>query len=1374
MNYKSLILKLLLIWFFFVRFATHSQNVKLDFEEFVIEDGLASVNCILKDRNGFMWFGGTHGLYRYDGFKFKIFTSHEGNLFSLSNNNVVCLFEDNDGYIWVGTRQGGINMFDPLNESFTNHNNNKTKTIFNTNYITSITQDTEGIIWFGTFGNGVYALNKKNNSVQKYSHYANNVNSVSNNDIFSIIPNGNKIWITSNAGVLDCYDKEKNMFYHYEYSSRKYHSTRTGQRLCFDYKNNLWIATEEEGLFKFNINSKTFIHFKHEKGEPSISSNIITDIKEGKPNELWLTTDGGGLNLLNTNTGEISVYKNNIYDKKSLTNNSSYCLFIDSNFNLWMGMGDGSVNKTTNSPFEVYQTSSLTPSNSLSFNVVVSLFMNNDILWIGTGGGGLDRLDIKTNTFINYKNDPNNDASLPSDIIMTVIEDTDGTIWSGNFKKGISFKNKETNDFFPPKFNISNAPSLEHNLVFDLVEDNNNTIWIATYDNGLYRYNKTTKKIKHFNALDNQTGLKSNKLLRLLIDSSGLLWIGSLNLGVFIYNLEDKKFYSIQEYLGLKNSLNIKAPIKDLFEDVFGNIWIATEGNGVYVLNVKNKSLDHYNTLSGLPSNSIYGVIQDNYNNYWFSTNKGIASLNTKNDKILIYNTFDGLPSNDFESGAIAKASDGKLFFGSKKGLVAFYPNQLNIKPEPINLKLTNFQIFNKDIRVNETMESYIPLDTSIVFINNIKLPYFLDNFSFEFATPGYPSPHNITYEYMLEGLDDRWITTASEHHFASYSNIPPGSYIFKVKATEENSIEMNNLVEKHINIIITPVWWQTKIAYIIYFLILTALLYFIYYSFKNRIHLKNELLIEKYKHEKDEELHQSKINFFTTISHELRTSLTLILTPLEELTKIKNTNNRVSNLVMTMNRNGHRLLSLVTQILDFRKMESSVTKLKVAKVDIKSFFDELCIPFYQYAKEKGIHFQLTVSNSCEKGWIDTSKLEIIIYNLLSNAFKFAKSKIDINVDLDEKDERLIIKIKDNGKGISSENISKIFQDFYQINSKENNSNVGSGIGLAITKNLTNIHYGEISVKSEEEEYTIFIVIIPITKKFYNDNEIIDSPIDINLPINNLEEKFAFSDINTSNALSDEKPILLVVEDNFEIRNLIKNHFSNNYKVITSTDGIQGCHKAFDTIPDIIISDIMMPEMNGLELCKKLKTDSRTSHIPIILLTARGSHTFQMEGLEYGADDYITKPFNLEILNVRVKNLIDSRKALRDIFRKEVLLKPKDVAINNVDEIFIEKIVQIIENHMSDSKFSVSKLASEIGMSHSVLYRKIMALSGQNVNEFIKTMKLTRAAQLISDSHYSINEISDMTGFSNPKYFSTCFKQKYNLTPTQYREKKNA
>ncbi len=1346
-----------------------SQNDKLLFEEFLIEDGLASVNCILKDKNGFMWFGGTHGLYRYDGYKFKAFTSNKNDTYSLSNNNITCLFEDPDGFLWVGTMQGGLNKYNPFNDSFSNYKNEKNNSIYSTNHITSIAEDQHHTLWVGTFGEGLYTLNKSTGIHKKFNQSIHNSNTISNDNIFSIAIEQEHVWITTNAGILDCFNINTQKFSHYKYNDADYHSTRTGQRICFDSYNNLWIGTEGNGVYKFNIHSKTFEHFKKEDGKSSINSNEITDIKEGNPGEIWITSYGG-LNLLNTKTNEVQVYKNDAFNKYSITNNVSYCLFIDNNTSLWMGMGDGTVNKTKHSSFELYQTSILKEPSSLSFNVVTSLFMSDNTLWIGTGGGGLDKLDLNTDSFFNFKENPKNNTSIPSNIVMNVIEDKNKNIWIGGFNRSIiGYKEENSNIFKEAEFNKANISNTINNLVFDLVEDDFNNIWIATYNEGLYKYNKTSKAFTNYKIED---GLISNNLLCLLYDSTGKLWIGSLKNGVQVFDTKNNKFLKPSE-AGINNDTKINYPIKAIFEDALKNIWLATEGGGAYQLNVFGKQFNRLNIDQGLPSNSIYGIIQDNASNIWFSTNKGIATFNPISKKILIYNTYDGLPTNDFESGAIAKSKDGKLFFGSKKGLIAFYPSLLNTQSAPINLMLTNFKLFNEDIETNEAIESYTPLDSSIVFTKNIKLPYFLNNFTFEFATPGYPAPHNIRYEYKLEGLDNRWITTPSEQHFANYSNISAGSYTFKVRATEENSVDTKHFSEKHIQILITPVWWQTNIAYLVYILILMSLIYFIFYSVKNRIRLKNALVIEKYKHEKDEELHQSKINFFTTISHELRTSLTLILGPLQELKKIKSTNNRTNNLVMTMNRNGQRLLSLVTQILDFRKMESGMVKLKVSVTNIKAFFDELCIPFYQYAQEKNIHFQLTVSNSCDQGWFDANKLEVILYNILSNAFKFTNSKVDINVDLDEKDEKLIIKIKDNGHGLSPEDISKIFKDFYQVNTENTKSITGTGIGLAITKNLVQIHYGEILVKSEPNQYTIFNVIIPITKSFYNTNEIVNASQEISLAEEILDEEVIL-ETDTPKSVKKHMPILLVVEDNFEIRDHIKNNFSDYYKVITTTNGIEGCQKAFEIIPDIIISDIMMPEMNGLELCKKIKLDSRTSHIPIILLTARGAHALKMEGFEYGADDYITKPFNIDVLNVRVMNLIENRRILRDIFRKEILLKPKDVAINNVDELFIEKVMKIIEENMSDPKFSVSLMASNIGMSHSVLYRKIMALTGQNINEFIKSVKLARASQLILDSDYSINEISDMTGFSNSKYFSTCFKKKYKVTPSSYKKAFNS
>ena len=1363
MDLKRLISTIYLLGNFVMPHISFSQDGSLKFEELVVADGLASVNCILKDREGFIWFGGTHGLYRYDGYRFKVFKTDTENKYSLSNNNVVSIYEDNEGYIWVGTIQGGINRYDSKTETFLNYRNTK-NSIYKKNYITCITGNNDNTIWMGTYGEGLYVFDKNKDSIINYTHKKIAENTISNDYVFSIAIDGEEIWIATRVGILDRLNTKTNRFSHYTYNDKNYKSTRTGQRVCLDPLNNVWIGTESDGLYKFETKSERFIHFKGGDSSNDISTNGVTDIKYSEFGEIWLTTFNG-LNSVDIETNKISIYRRDIYDPLSLKYNLSYCIFIDDNNTFWLGMNDGTVNKTVSTPFEIYQTSLSKDSNSISSNVVTSLYMGADYLWVGTGTSGLDRFDLKTDMFKNYDHDPNNNSSIPSNIVMNVFEDREKNVWTGNFRNSIvGFKEESSDDFLEAKIVTSLDQELYALSIFDMLEDAKQNIWIATYNDGLFKYNKKTFEFQHFTKTNTNGNLRSNTILSIFADSFNKIWIGTLDKGIQIYDQETRKFNPLSD-LVIDGEGNIDFPVKDFYEDHLGSMWIGTQGGGVFYFDIKENSIENISSEKGFPADSFYGIIQDTNNNYWFSTNNGLVTYNIHNDKIHIYNTNDGLPTNDFESGANAKTKDGKLFFGSKKGLVSFYPEQLINTPKPINLKLTNLKVFNNVVNVLDKIEKHQPLDSSISHKKTLKLPYFLNNFGLEFAVPGHSTPHNIEYQYQLEGIDNRWITTSSELPYANYSNIPYGNYTFKVKAFDENNFDSNNISEKHIDIIITPVWWQTNLAYFVYLLFISGFIYFIYKSVRDRVRLKNELLIEKYKHEKDEELHNSKINFFTTISHELRTSLTLILAPLQQLSTVK-TNNKASSLIMTINRNGQRLLSLINQILDFRKLESTSAQLNIKEVDLKTFFKELCIPFYQYAEEKGVKFQLSVPNNCEKGWVDANKLEIILYNILSNAFKHVKDKIDINIDLDEKDERLVIKIKDNGKGINEEEVTKIFENFYQIND-DSDSTSGTGIGLAIAKNLIAVHRGVITVKSEPNAYTIFNVIIPIVKSFYNDLDIVNINSETALIDNTGKDEFIF-DTDTIDDSPKIKPILLIIEDHFEIRNLIKNNFANHFKIITSTDGLEGKEKAFEVIPDIIISDIMMPKLNGLELCKTLKSDSRTSHIPIILLTARGSHTFKVEGFEYGADDYVTKPFNIDILNVRVKNLIKSRQILRDKFKKEALLNPKEIAINNVDEVFIEKIISIIEENISNSKFSVSDFASSIGMSHSVLYRKILAITGQTISEFIRSIRLAKAEQLLLNSHYNLSEISDMTGFSSTSYFSTCFKGKYGCAPSKF------
>lgn len=1331
--------------------AQKTELTNLQFEEFLIEDGFSSVNCIIRDKKGFMWFGGTHGLYRYDGYNFKIFT--QTNINTISNDHVTCLFEDKEGIIWIGTMRGGLNRYDPKSETFTSYLNSKNKKLYNDSYITSITEDQQGRIWIGTFLNGITIFDKKYNDVRVLNTKTSNISS---NSIFSITIGRESVWITSNSGILDCYKPNQTKFINYRFSNRKINSTRTGQRTTIDHKGNLWIATEGLGLFEFNTQSNTFRHYEYKNGKQGLSSNVITDIKEGEPGQIWMTTEGGGLNLLNTQTNEIISYKNNIYNPFSISNNSSYCLYIDIYKNLWLGMGDGSINRSFHSPFKTYKANSYNPDKNLSFNVVVSLSMTKDYLWIGTGGGGLDKLNFNDNTFTNFKNSPNSTNSLPSDIVMSLFSDSAGNLWVGNYKKGVSVKPKNSNSFSEPSVAIKNANNLSDNLVFDIDEDSFGNIWIATYDNALFKYNKFSHTYTHFSW---QNGLN---LTRILCDESNI-WIGTLDKGVQIYNQKNNKFYSLNNFLGSKMP-KIKSPVKDIYKDSKGLIWIATEGEGIYIINKLKKDYTRLNQNNGLPSNSIYGITEHTPGQFWFSSNKGISNYQ-QGRAVYNYNIKDGLPTNDFESGAIAKRGN-TLYFGSKKGLVYFNPTDLNQEKDIFDIEISGFQIFNKEISAREEYEGKIVLDSSIVYDRAIKLPYFLDNISFRFSAPKYQKPYNISYQYKMEGLDNRWLETYASRPFASYANIPPGNYTFLVKGF--NGKTTSNEIRIHLKV--TPIWWQSSLAKLTYAIILIGLIYFIYLILRNRVRLKNQLAFEKYAHEKDEELYQSKINFFTTISHELRTSLTLILTPISELNNIDTSSNKVNNLVKGMHRNGQRLLNLINQILDFRKIDAGENYLNITEVELQVFFKEICIPFQQLAKEKNINFKIEISKDLHIGFLDANKVEIIVYNLLSNAFKYAKKEIVFSVKSEENNNKLQIKITDDGEGIPLEEQSAIFEKFYRANQKKMDITIGSGLGLAIVKNFIELHKGNIFLKSNTRE-TTFTVTLMIDKNFYP-IEYVSENIETNkaeiseLSIIHKETKHE-NILNKRNVLQEK---LLLVEDNFELRTLIKSNLSSQYHVYEASNGKEALEIIFNIIPDIIISDIMMPEMNGLELCKAIKSDTKTSHIPIILLTARSTHHFRAEGYEYGADDYVTKPFDMQLLRVRIANLIELRKKIQEKFKGVLSLNPSDIAINNTEEQFLRKLMNIMEENISNAELTAPKLASELGMSHSVLFRKITALTGYNINDFIKSIRLKRACQLLRDSDYTISEISYITGFTNPKYFSTCFKTEYGETPSDYRQ----
>ncbi|TAJ11320.1 hybrid sensor histidine kinase/response regulator [Marinilabiliaceae bacterium JC017] len=1367
MKYSLLIV--LSVFFIFTSYGQKKSGLSrrdVKFERFVVEDGLTSINSITHDKNEFVWFGGTHGLYRYDGYDFKVFTHNPDDSTSICGNNVIHIYPDNKGHLWIGTVNAGLCRYEPEKEIFSS-----VKLLENLT-VTSVYRDHQGILWVGTLGEGLFLFDFNDKLIGQYKNVSDGSTSLSNNEVFDIYEdNIGRIWVSTNSGAVDLYHREQQVFQRFYYNASGYKAVRTGQKIFRDHQGYMWIGTEGDGLYRFDEKDEMFKHYLHVEGdEHSLSNNVITGIAEGAQGVIWITTDGGGLNRLDTRTGKIWRYRHDPYDENSLVNNSSYCLYVDKMHTLWLGMGDGVVNISKKSVFNIYQPDVINKDSSLSFRVVVTLCKTkNNRLWIGTGGGGVDVFDMNTRTFLkNYRHNPGDKNSISTDIILDLHENKAGNIWVGTFLGGANLVKPQQQEILHFRHDKEDSNSLINDHIFDIEEDASGNVWLATQGGGLDRFNPHTGKYIHYkNEPDNPSSLGSNRVLCLLNDRNNNLWVGTNNGCLQRFDPQKETFinYGVDDPVGsrLKNN-----QIHTIYEDSEGMIWIGSGQSGLYRMNPESGTFSCLTIKDGLPSNSVYGIIEDQNRNIWFCTNRGIGRYHRGSNTILTLNSDDGLPTNDFEAGAIVQTNEGELYFGSKKGLISFFPKDIVQDNRDVDVALTGFRIFNEPVAVGQKVGNTIPLVKAIDYAEEIVLPWYQNNFSIEFAAPKAEKPAKVKYKYLLKGANNRWIETDAKRRVATFSNLDPGSYLFKIVGA--NSTGKWSAHEKQVKIIVKPPFWKTTWAYLLYSVFAILIIYVVGKELKKRVHLKNQLELEKYKHEKDNELNLLKISFFTNMSHELRTPLTLIMGPMERLIQNFHHDNRERHQLMVIQRNGQRLLHMVNQLLDFRKMESGKMYLHVQNVEVVAFLKETILSFQELALQKNIRFHFQVEAESFFAFIDKSKVEIMVFNLLSNAFKFTPENGTITLIVETvyrlDNHWICIKVQDSGLGIHRDEKEKIFDLFYHDD--QNVDVKGTGIGLSLTKNLVELHHGEIKVESEPGLGSTFIIHLPAEKSAYSASETnVIKPKEVLADWNPKSSSKMQLQVKTS---SQQLPIMLVVEDNVEMNQFICEGFERQFTVLKAHNGEEGLAMATDKIPDIIVSDVMMPRMDGVELCRKLKTDPRTSHIPVVLLTARSAEMYQVEGLENGADDYITKPFSFDVLSAKVVNLIELRQKLRERFRQEMILKPKEIAINNPDEYFLEKLMKVLEDHLSEPELLVEFIAKEVGMSHSALYRKLMAMTGSTVNDFVRSFRLQKASQLLKNSDYSINEISDMTGFSNSKYFSTCFRKEFNMTPTQYRK----
>lgn len=1369
-----------------------AQASQIRFEHITSEHGLSEnvVNCVFQDSKGFIWVGTNDGLNRYDGYNFRVFKPDPEDDNSINSNLIFAVNEDLDGNIWVGTTGSGLNMFNPKTETFQAFQQDPNRSISLTDdQIISLYTDRQGRVWIGTL-NGLNVIlpdfqPEDSNYIQPIP-----IPVSANLPVNQVLEDkAGNIWLATRLGLFKCDARDLNGKYDFR-------------------------RIEVAGFMGYNLKSI----------ELDAHGRLIV----GGPPGVFYQTEGGA---------------HPIFERLGQTSNVQSILAAGQD-QLWVGTYTGlqefrlGSRGTNPALVETFNPVTENPY-SLNKNVIKSLHMDRSgIIWVGTSGGGLNKFDPRRKPFFHFGQNLRRNGNRYTEI-RSMLEDSYGNLWVGTEGGGLFwYPAKAASTPYGQFFSVESSSSvfaleeIEENgqtyllvgsedtptlrklsisrtgagesqvisgmngSVFSILQDERGIIWVGTYNKGIERWlpNAEGGYTKEWFTTEN-ADLANDIVRQVFEDAHGNIWIGTAK---GLHKIEaqetskpDPQIVLFQHAEDDPRSLSHNY-ILDIFESSSGYLWIGTFGGGlnqlVYEEDGRGAYFKRYWEKDGLPSNTIKGILEDEVGQLWLSGNGGLSRFDPETETFQNYSITDGLQSAEFFEGAKAKRANGSLLFGGVNGFNAFLPQSIQENTHQPKVVFTRLLVHNNEVVPNEPVNGKIILDQSITESEKLQLAYRQNDFSIEFAALHFADPKKNEYAFKLEGYHDDWIKVGAEKRYATFTNLRHGNYTLLVKAS--NADRVWEPEPARLQIRIKPPFWLAWPAYILYAAIfIGALWLFRRYTIID-VQEKHRLTLEHMEREKLEELNQMKLRFFTNISHELRTPLTLVISPLEFILEKGKTlsSENLQQQYHYMYKNAKYLLRLVNQLLDFRKLDQGSLNLRVRRGDIKTFIENVTQPFQFLANKKSIDFDMGQSEADIYTFFDPDLIEKIMYNLLSNAFKFTPAGGTVRVEVKEKymqsrsgkEPFVEIQVQDNGIGISRGQLKKIFERFHKGENKKMNKD-GAGIGLAYTKSLVELHHGAISVDSVKGKGSCFTVLLPMEKNAYLKSEIEQGKIEQfqadSDPLEYLVAEPA-ADLGASsigmNSMEQEKelPLLLFVDDNADIRSFIKEGFQNDFRIIEAEDGAQGHEVALSSLPDIIVSDVMMPNTDGIELCKRLKTNPLTSHIPIVLLTAKSADEDELEGLRTGADAYVVKPFKLDILRAQLMNIYLQRERLKQRFRQEVLLQPEEITVTTADEEFLKRAVSIIEDHMSDSEFNVEALVKEMYLSRSKLYLKLKALTGQSSSEFIRTIRLKRAIQLLEKSDYTIKEIMFMTGFNTASYFSKCFKNQFGVVPSEYLKQK--
>lgn len=1308
------------------------------------------------------------------------------------------IFPSSDGNVWLTTIENGIFLAQKTA-------NNQIKLLhfgkglhsgfsLNSNKINSIVLDKDNTLWAAS-ENGVNIISKSGNQNYKSNILLRNTNTK------CILPLDKNVWFGTDDGTLLYYDKKSKTITKQKVSSKSINaiikskkedvlfiSTNTGELITFDIKTLktksifkisdspvysiyqdkqglLWVEPDKHGVLLVNPKAKRVQFFSQQNDATFLQLDHNFGVFEDNFNRIWVKLKGGGFGYFNPKSKMLDFFFNKPGDENQKFSNIVACLYFDPTGILWMSTNDRGINKVIFQKNVFEQKLLVDSRKNKSENEIRAVFTDKkNRLWIASKAGKLrvyqNNQEVK-NLFANH-----NDIG----IIYTITGDTKGNIWLGTKGNGL-FKavpaNPENSQYILTQFKSDkNDPySIGSNSIYSVLVDKNEHIWIGTFGTGINLLKEANGKTLFIKNFKNYPAIESNKVRHLTKGYNGQIWVATTNGLVTFnpgnYNPNELKFSRYVKVSGDKSSLGSNDVIY-MYKDSEGKIWVSTAGGGLNLVKEINGRLKfkNFSKENGLPSDFILSMVEDDKKNLWLATENGIAKFDLKNNIFRNYDSYDGLVKTGFSESSSLKLPNGNLIFGCRNGYIEFNPNKIENQKITTKMVFTNFEINNKNSNIKS---AEYPLELDINYNNDIQLDYQQNTVSIYYSVLDYRSDNKQLYAYRLKGLDDSWHEVKNQTK-ATFTNLPPGEYQFEVKCL--NPELYTNVPQKTLTFNITPPFWKTGWAYFLYFIICVALLETGRRIAMSMIQLRNKVVVEQ-------EMTELKLSFFTNISHELRTPLTLIVNPIDEIAKNENLSPLGNDYIATVRKNTNRLVRFVNQLLDFRKVQSGSEELHIEPVEMVSFVNEINSLFSQIAHEKNIKIKTISDSETLFANLDKEKMDIVIYNLLSNAFKFSPDNSIITIELQMDGSLLKINIADQGIGVEENKLEDIFKLYYETET-EKTKNVGTGIGLALCKEYIRLHHGNIYAENNSKGGLTISIAIDLSNEILQNSKIYPQ---IEKPKKNTFVSPQNKENETVQTHHDTNiPVVLIVEDNNELRNLLKIQLQSSYRVLEASNGKEGLETAKSKLPDLILSDIMMPEMNGIELLDALKNNTATSHIPVILLTAKSSVESQIEGLNFGADYYITKPFDTDFLKASIENLIKRRKRFFENLQtdtKTIILEPGEIVITTKDEQFLKDIIAIVEKGLTNPAFNIDTIANSMNMARVSFYRKFKSLTNMSPVEFVKDMRVKRAKQYLDAGETDIADIAYKVGFNSSSYFSTCFKEVFKMSPSDYLKQKN-